>query len=113
MTPDARLKQGFDSLGLHVEPNLDTSAGTEYAVYFYERKGALHGDDGPCVEHRRWTIVYVAPVAQNRLSMRNRIQQLIADLFGVWPSEENATNANGQRYIYEFDTIGGIDDGKS
>lgn len=113
MTQDARLTAGLKQLGLHVEPNLDTSAEKEYVAYFYDREGTLHGDDGPCVEYRRWTVVYVAPNGLNRLEKRQQISRLIQSLFGAWPTEENMTDESGQRYVYEFDTIGGIDDGSA
>ena len=111
MTPEAQLKAAIENLGIHVEPNLDTAAGTEYAAYFYGSEGTLWGDDRPCLDHRRWTLVYVAPVGRNRITKRLGIRQAIMDQFGAWPEEEDASDVNGQRYIYSFDTIGGIDDG--
>lgn len=111
MTYDAQLKQALEELGLPVEPGLDTTATDEYCVYWYDSSGTLFGDDAPCLEHRRWTVIYVAPVGQNRLDMRNSIRWKIFGVFGVWPSEEDATDASGQRYLYEFETIGAIDDG--
>ena len=111
MTQEAKLKTAIENLGLHVEPNLDTSAGTEYLAYFYTSEGFLWGDDRPCLDRRRWTLVYVAPIGQNRIPKRLGIRQAIMDLFDAWPEEEDASDANGQRYIYTFDTVGGIDDG--
>lgn len=111
MTQEAALKEAIETLGIHVEPNLDTSVGPEYAAYFYTSEGYLWGDDRPCLDRRRWTLVYVAPHGQNRIPKRLGIRQAIMDLFDAWPEEQNASNADGQRYIYEFTTIGGIADG--
>lgn len=108
MTYDAKLKEALEALGLHVEAGLDTSAGSEYCVYGYDSSGTLFGDDGPCLEYRRWTVVYVAPVGQNRLAMRQNIRRAIFEVFGVWPSEEPAPDAYGQRYLYDFETVGGL-----
>lgn len=111
MTYDAKLKQALEALGLHIEPGLDTTAGTEYCAYGYDSSGTLFGDDGPCLDYRRWTVVYVAPVGQNRLAMRQSIRRAIFEVFGVWPSEEPDTDESGQRYLYDFETIGAIADG--
>lgn len=108
MTYDAQLYQTLSTLGLPVEPILDTSVDHEYITYSYESEGTLFGDDGPCLEYRRWTVIYSAPIGYNRLTVRQQVQQAIWNLFGVWPSEDDASDANGQRWIYEFDTTGGI-----
>lgn len=113
MTYDAKLYAAMSALGLPIEPNLDTSSRPEYCAYYYDSSGTLYGDDGPCLEHRRWTLVYVAPVGQNRLAMRQKIRSAIYDLFGVYPSEDDATDASGQRYLYEFETVGAISDGET
>lgn len=111
MTQEALLKAAIEKLGIHVEPNLDTAAGTEYAAYYYNSAGTLWGDDSPCLDYRRWTLVYVVPVGHNRITKRLGIRQAIMDLFDAWPEEEDASDVNGQRYIYTFDTIGGINNG--
>lgn len=111
MTHDERLCRGIEKLGLRIEPGLDTSAEGEYVVYAYSRNGALWGDDAPCLEQRFWTVVYVAPTSCDRLEMRIRIMQTILSLFEVWPHEDDATDETGQRWVYEFSTIGGLDDG--
>lgn len=111
MTQDAQLKQGVEALGLPIEQNLDTTAAGEYVVYSYRRQGALYGDDGPCLEQRQWEVVYAAPVGQNRLKTRMAIIDLIQQLFGVYPSEEDVSDVSNQRYLYEFETIGGVSNG--
>ena len=111
MTYEDLLVEGFTDLGLHIEPGLDTSADAEYVVYGYDSDGTLYGDDGPCLDLRRWTIVYVAPVAKDRRTIRLKIRELIQRIAGVWPSEEDATDVAGQHFIYEFETFGGIADG--
>lgn len=113
MTYDERLCRSIERLGLSIEPGLDTSAEGEYVVYTYSRSGTLWGDDAPCLEQRFWTVVYVAPVSCDRLETRFRIMQTIMDIFEVWPREDDATDDNGQRWVYEFSTIGGLDDGNA
>lgn len=111
MSYEDQLEEEFTALGLHIEPGLDTSAETEYVTYGYDSEGSLYGDDEPCLDFRRWTIVYVAPVSYDRREMRRRIRELIQKVTGVWPSEDDATDGNGQRFIYEFETFGGISNG--
>lgn len=113
MTYDAQLRQAITKLGLHVEPNLDTSAIDEYLTYDYDSEGTLFGDDAPCLDRRQWSLVYVAPLSANRISMRHDIREAVFEVFGVWPSEDDESDSSGQRYIYSFETIGGIDDGES
>ena len=108
MIYDEKLKAALEELGLHVEAGLDTSAGTEYCTYGYDSSGTLFGDDRPCLEYRRWTVRYVAPTGQNRLSMRQNIRNAIFRVFGVWPSEESEPDASGQQYFYDFESVGGL-----
>lgn len=105
------LYNALTGLGLHVEPSMDTSAQDEYVVYAYDSEGTLYGDDVPCLDYRRWDLIYRAPVGANRLQMRKNIRYAILDIFGVWPSEDDASDATGQKYLYSFETIGGVVDG--
>lgn len=113
MTRDATFLDRIEGLGLHVEPSLDTSASGEYVVVMYNSDGTLYGDDRPCLEMRNWQVVYVAPVGYDRTDIRSRLRWLILDIYGVWPSEEDVSDANGQRFLYDFLTFGGIDDGSA
>ncbi len=111
MTYDERLCREIEALGLHIEPGLDTSAEGEYVTCSYTRSGTLWGDDAPCLEQRNWSVVYVAPVSCDRLEKRMQIMQVIFSIFGAWPHEEPFADETGQRWLYDFDSIGGLDDG--
>lgn len=111
MTRDERFLEKIEDLGLHVEPSLDTSALSEYVVVFYNSEGTLFGDDAPCLEARYWQVIYVAPVAYDRTEIREKLRRLIYEIYEVWPREEDVTDVNGQRFLYEFSTIGGFEDG--
>ena len=105
------LAKQVAALGLSFQPGLDTTAEGEYMAYYFDSDGTLFGDDAPCLEHRNWTVVYVAPIAHDRREMRQLIRRTIQDVAGVWPSEDDATDGSGQRFVYEFETFGGINDG--
>ena len=107
------LEMQFAEHGLSFQPGLDTTVSEEYLAYYYNSDGTLFGDDGPCLEHRNWTIIYVAPLAHDRRKMRQQIRAIIQAVTGVWPSEDDATDAAGQRFVYEFETFGGIGYGAS
>lgn len=111
MTYDEKLCRGIEELGLSIEPGLDTTAEGEYVAYSYTRSGALYGDDAPCLEQRSWSVVYVAPLHCDRLEMRMAIVRLIFSIFGDWPTEDDYTDENGQRWAYQFTTIGGLECG--
>lgn len=111
MTLDDKLVSGIAGLGIRIEPNLDTSTEPEYLVYSYTSQGTMFGDDAPCLDYRRWTLAYIAPIGTNRIAIRRSIRETIQELFGVWPSEEDCSDVSGQRYVYDFETIGGLDDG--
>lgn len=113
MSYEAQLCTALRDLGLSIEPNLDTSAVTEYLTYGYDSEGVLFGDDAPCLDQRKWSLVYVAPLGVNRIAMRRSIREAVLGVFGDWPSEEDVSDASGQRYIYSFETIGGINDGET
>jgi hypothetical protein len=111
MTYDEKLCNAVEKLGLHIEPGIDTSAQGEYVVYSYGRNGALWGDDAPCIDHRQWLVIYVAPLGADRVEKRLTLMQAIASACGVWPEEDDFSDINGQRWTYQFDTIGGIANG--
>lgn len=102
------LVQGVEALGLPISPGLDVTVAGEYTVYDYRSSGALFGDDAPCLDQRQWTLVYVAPPATDRTETRTAIRRIIFQIFGEWPSEDPSSDANGQRYIYSFESIGGL-----
>lgn len=103
--------EGIEALGLHVEPNLDTSGREEYVVLFCNRDGSFFGDDAPVFDALDWTVAYVCPIDCNRRETRNALRRLIFELFEIWPKEDNVTDADGQRYLYSFKSIEGIDYG--
>lgn len=111
MTREEKLLQGIENLGLHVEPNLDTSAGDEYVVLFYNSEGTLFGDDAPCLEVRDWEMLYVCPISSNRQDVRIALRNLVYEIFDVWPTEDNASDVNGQRYVYNFKSFEGFANG--
>lgn len=111
MTRAEKLMDGIEDLGLHVEPNLDTSGDSEYVAIFCNRDGNFFGDDAPVFDLQDWTVVYACPIDCNRQDVKNALRRLIFDLYEVWPNEDNVTDADGQRYIYRFKAIEGIDYG--
>ena len=113
MSIEDALAKRFAELGLTFEPGLDTTVAGEYLTYYYDSDGTLFGDDAPCLEHRNWTVVYVAPIGHDRRETRQNIRGSIQAVTGVWPSEDDATDGNGQHFLYEFETFGGIGDGTS
>lgn len=112
MTMEERLENAFWKLDLQIQPGLDTTALDEYVTYFYSSGGILHGDDAPCLEHRQWSVVYVAPLSCDRRRMRAQIRTAIQTVTGIWPREDDDTDVHGQRFVYEFETFGGIADGE-
>ena len=108
MILEDHLVEQFAQLGLQLQPGLDTTADGTYLVYRYDSDGALFGDDGPCLDHRQWVIIFVCPAAEDHREDRAIIRQTIQKLFGVLPSEDDATDGSKQKYIYNFETFGGI-----
>ena len=111
MTIDERFLDKIEKLGLHVEPSMDTTAAAEYVVISYTSEGTLFGDDAPCLEKRNYQMVYVAPIGYDRTDIRNNLRCLVLELYNDWPREEDVSDANGQRFLYEFSTFGGFEDG--
>ena len=113
MTKEELLCQQIEALCLPIEPLVDTSADREYVVYTCDRSAALWGDDEPCIEQQNWKVIYVAPLTCDRRAVRQSVMQAIFSVFGAWPTEDDYSDENGQRWVYEFETIGGIEDGQN
>lgn len=107
MSPMESFMDAVEAMGLHIEPTIDTSAEGEYVVIYGDRTAALFGDDGPAIEAVNWDVYYVAPIGYNRIGVRNAIRQAIFNAFNAWPRDEDVSDQNGQRYWYQFSTIGG------
>ncbi len=84
---------------------------TEYIVFNYTTIPADFGDDD--AGHYRYLVqVHLyAPHEKNTLAYRREITRRLVSADFTRPTVAPASDANGQHYVFECETIGGVEDG--
>lgn len=82
-----------------------------YIVFNYSTRGAIFADDAPGCELYAVQVHYFCPSGVSSLSARETIKnQLFLNGF-TWPEEINATDDEGQHFVFECERLGVDADG--
>lgn len=81
----------------------------EYCTFNYTEVPEDFGDDVPDVIRYAVQLHYICPVGRNSIATRRRLRQAILAADFTAPTVENASDADGQHYVFEFDALGGAD----
>lgn len=98
----------------------DVYAGSEddklsrYFVFNYETLPNVFGDDDAPYERYLIQLHYFCPRGENTVALRKKIKRNIIDAGFTFPFETNASDSDGQHYVFEFETIDSTyEDGES
>ena len=81
----------------------------EYCTFNYTEVPEDFGDDVPDGIRYAVQLHYICPVGRNSIATRRRLRQAILAADFTAPTVENASDADGQHYVFEFDALGGAD----
>lgn len=91
----------------NVYPDVYTGKETEYIVFTFDIRPDNFGDDFPFHLTYDVRVHYLAPLKKDVI--RNRVNILVAlsNIVGAtYPEEVNATDEEGQHYVYDFQVMG-------
>lgn len=110
MNVNAILMEALDDL-LPTADGLYKGKATEYIVFNYTAIPADFGDDDAA--HYRYLVqVHLyAPNEKNTRAYRREISSRLVAAGLTRPSITPASDSHGQHYVFECETVGGVDDG--
>lgn len=87
---------------------------SRYFVFNYTAAPHTFGDDDAPFERYLIQLHYFCPGGDNTVALRRKVKRAIFDVGFTIPSETNASDKDGQHYVFEFEALirmWGDDDG--
>lgn len=97
----------------NVYPDVYTGKETEYIVFTYDIRPMNHGDNRPFNITYDCRVHYLCPLKKDAIQTRIAIMEALFNMddeFVTYPSETNATDEEGQHFVYEFEVMGDMFD---
>jgi hypothetical protein len=92
-------------------PGVYTGDEPKYIVFTYTLTGAMYADNVPQCLQYLIQVHYFCPTGENSLADRERIMRSLYEAGFGWPSEDDATDGNGQHYVYDCTYLEGLNRG--
>lgn len=105
---DTRIRAALASMDLPVEPNDYDGEALEYLSYKYQELGAVHAEGRPNAIRYILDLHWYLPRGKNPESGKNRIRHLLQAAGATWPNIENASDKEGQHYVFECEMVGAV-----
>lgn len=112
MSFDSQLREKLLPIIPIVEPNIYKGEALEYLEFSYSERGDCFGDDEPDANILSVQVHYYLPHGQNPKAKKRLIQQALFELGGTWPEITNASDKEGQHYVFEFECAEEDEDGQ-
>lgn len=94
-----------------VFPDVYTGNKTEYIVFSYDIRPDNFGDNRPFHITYDCRVHYLAPLKEDVIDKRIAIMEALYMMNGefvTYPSETNATDEEGQHFVYDFEVMGEV-----
>ncbi len=108
MTSNQKIKSALD-FGIPCVPDVYTGEAKEYITFNYNSVPEDFGDDAPGHELHLIQVHYFCPLGHNSLARRKSIKQKLFSAGLTWPDETNASDKNGQHYVFECEDAEGVE----
>lgn len=112
MSFDSRMRDKLIPIVPIVEPNIYEGDALEYIIFAYGERGDCFGDNGPEEIVLSVQVHYFLPNGENPRTKKRLIRQALFDLGGTCPEITNASDKDGQHYVFEFECAEEEDDGQ-
>jgi hypothetical protein len=109
MSIDERLRAALTPIEDVVKPNLYDGPETEYIVFNYDEGGRLFAEGRPRAIICRVMVHLYIPSGVNPNGKKQEICEAISAAGGTWPTITNASDKEGQHYVFEFEMMKGND----
>ena len=109
MNIEARVKAVLDTLGDPAEKSVLDAASKEHPTRYYtfvcDSFGDAWGDDEPGCERCPVSVHLFAPLNENCIQQVKTTKQALFAAGFTWPRVVDATNQDGQHYVFECEGI--------
>lgn len=112
MSFDSRLRDKLIPIVPVVEPNIYEGDALEYIIFAYGERGDCFGDNEPEEIILSVQVHYFLPNGENPRAKKRLIRQALFDLGGTCPEITNASDKDGQHYVFEFECTEEDDNGQ-
>ena len=109
---EARIVSALSPFGDPVEKSLLYAAANKrpsrYYTFIVQSFGAAYGDDEPGCERWLAQVHLFAPLAENCILRAAQTKKALFEAGFTWPSMVDATDQDGQHYVFECETAAGV-----
>lgn len=105
---DTTIRTALAPLGLPVEPNDYDGEEQEYISFVYSELGALYAEGRPQAIRYLLDLHWYLPRGKNPERGKNRIRHLLQDAGTTWPNIVNASDKEGQHYVFECELFSAV-----
>lgn len=89
------------------DPRVYTGDAQEYTVYDVYERGIFFGDNEPQNVEYSCSVHWFLPLHTPNKAKKKQIRDAIAQI-GTFPSIEDASDLDGQHFVFEFYMVGGV-----
>lgn len=107
MNVDETLQTALESSGLPVYPNAYTGEQLEYIVWAYTELPAVFADSAPRAARYLVQAHYYLPHKKSPSGMKQVLRWALFRTGCTWPSITNASDEEGQHYVFECEYTDG------
>lgn len=90
------------------EPDIYRGEAKEYCTFNYTEMPDGFGDDLPTLSRCAVQLHYYCPEGRNSISTRRALRRAILDADFTAPEIVNASDKDGQHFVFEFEVLGGV-----
>ena len=105
---DSKIRTALEPLGLPVCPHDYEGEELEYITFVYSELGALHANGAAQAIRYLVTLSWYLPNGNDPGQGKARIRQLLKAAGSTWPDIVNASDDEGQHYVFEFEMLGRV-----
>lgn len=105
MSVNSVIKTVLADVASVIEPDIYTGTETEYITFNYFSTGENFADDEPKNELYQVQVHYCCPADTNSLTKRGQIKRRLLAADFTWPTVTDATDEDGQHWIFECEYL--------
>jgi len=108
MSINSIIKTTLAPVTSEIEPDVYSGTADEYITFNYFTTGYNFADNAPQHERYNVQVHYFCPLTKNSLAIRKQIKQFLFAAGFTWPSVTDATDGDGQHWVFECEYLMGV-----
>lgn len=107
---DSTIINALSGFGVPIQPNGYTGTDLEYISYTYSELGALYADGKPHAIRYLLDLSWYLPHGKDPSRGKDSIRHLLRNAGATWPSIINASDEEGQHYVFTCEMKSAVPD---